>query len=287
MSFHANGADPLATQPKYLVNAEMLFEEGGKRVSPLKGDEQKTKKREKAKSHQNNCTPPPVSFWDLQQFQKQRKEIMSKQMRETSQAKGDHLDEAAIPPVQLHHIAFKTARLAEMGEFYRTFLGVHPVMELEGIVGFYTFDLAHHRLALFYDPACTQQAPTSSGMHHVAFAYSLDDLMRMYQRLKRKGLLPYLAMNHGPNTSFYYRDPDGNTLELQVDNYGPDLRKGLEAMHASSNPLGTMVNPETFLGAWQAGGTLAELYERSSAGEFVEGAAPFATTGISWPPKKP
>ncbi len=205
---------------------------------------------------------------------------MSKQMTETSQAKGDHLDEAAIPPAQLHHIAFKTARFAEMAEFYRTFLSVHPVLEVKSIASFYTFDLAHHRLVLFNDPACTEQAPTSSGMHHVAFAYSVDDLMRMYQRLKRKSLLPYLAMNHGPNTSFYYHDPDGNALELQIDNYGPDLRKGLEAIYAlqtSSNQLGIMVNPETFLVAWQAGATLAELHERSYAGGFVEGAAPFPT----------
>ena len=207
---------------------------------------------------------------------------MSKQRTETSQDKGDRLDEAAIPPAQLHHIAFKTARFAEMREFYRTFLGVHPVLEVGSIAGFYTFDLAHHRLVLFDDPACTEQAPTSSGMHHVAFAYSVDDLMRMYQRLKRKGLLPYLAMNHGPSTTFYYHDPDGNTLELQIDNYGPDLRKGLESMYAlqtSSNPLGVMVNPETFLVAWQAGATLAELHERSYGGEFAEGAAPFPIGG--------
>ena len=203
---------------------------------------------------------------------------MSKHIMGDSQNEEGCLDEAGIPPIQLHHIAFKTARLLEMREFYRIFLGVHPVLELEGIAGFYTFDLAHHRLVLFHDPTCTEQVSTCAGMHHVAFLYSLDDLMRVYQRLKRKGLLPYWAMNHGPNTSFYYRDPDTNTVELQIDNYGPDLRKGLEAMQAlqtGSNPLGALVNPETFLAAWQAGATLTELHERSYAGEFAEGAAPF------------
>jgi catechol-2,3-dioxygenase len=201
---------------------------------------------------------------------------MSKQTKAASQAEGDRLDEAGIPPMQLHHIAFKTAKFPEMRAFYRTFLGVPPIFE-ESSASFYTFDLAHHRLALFHDPTCTERVPTSLGMDHVAFAYSIDDLMRTYQRLKRKGLLPDYAMNHGPSTSFYYHDPDGNTLELQFDHYGPDLRKGLEAMYAlqtSSNPLEVMINPETFLAAWQAGATLAELHERSYAGEFVEGAAP-------------
>ena len=203
---------------------------------------------------------------------------MSKHIMEASQNEEDRLDEAGIPPIQLHHIAFKTARFLEMREFYCTFLGVHPVLEVEGIGGFYTFDLAHHRLVLFHNPTCTEQVSTSAGMHHVAFLYSLDDLMRVYQRLKRKGLLPFWAMNHGPNTAFYYRDPDANTLELQIDNYGPDLRKGLEAMQAlqtGPNPFGSLVNPETFLAAWQAGATLKELHERSHAGEFAEGAAPF------------
>jgi len=207
-----------------------------------------------------------------------RRYALSKQIMGASQNEEDCLDEASIPPIQLHHIGFKTARLLEMREFYRTFLGVHPVLEVEGIAGFYTFDLAHHRLVLFHDPTCTEQVSTCAGMHHVAFLYSLDDLMRVYQRLKHKGLLPFRAMNHGPNTSFYYRDPDTNTLELQIDNYGPDLRKGLEALQAlqtSSNPFGVMVNPETFLAAWQAGATLTELHERSYAGEFAEGAAPF------------
>jgi len=207
---------------------------------------------------------------------------MSKQLMGTSQHEENRLDEAGIPPIQLHHIGLKTARFEEMRAFYHTFLDVHPVLERDGFGGFYTFDLAHHRLAIFDDPTCTEQVPTSVGMHHVAFLYSLDDLMRVYQRLKHKGLLPFRAMNHGPNTSFYYRDPDTNTLELQIDNYGPDLRKGLEALQAlqtSSNPFGVMVNPETFLAAWQAGATLTELHERSYAGEFAEGAAPFPIGG--------
>lgn len=209
---------------------------------------------------------------------------MSKQIMGTSQNEEDRLDEAGIPPIQLHHIGLKTARFEEMRAFYRTFLGVHPVLEIDGFGGFYTFDLAHHRLAIFHDPTCTEQVPTSVGMHHVAFLYSLDDLMRVYQRLKHKDILPFMGTNHSSNTSFYYRDPDNNTLELLVDNYGPDLRKGQEALRAfqtSSNPPVVMINPETYLAAWQAGATLTELHERSYAGEFAEGAPSFSSGGTN------
>src|SRR6266481_4155524 len=47
-----------------LANGETLLRQEGSSCAPLKREEQKT---QKAKSHQNTCTPPPVSFWDLQQ----------------------------------------------------------------------------------------------------------------------------------------------------------------------------------------------------------------------------
>ena len=39
---------------------------------------------------------------------------MSKQIMGTSQNEEDRLDEAGIPPIQLHHIGLKTARFEEM-----------------------------------------------------------------------------------------------------------------------------------------------------------------------------
>jgi catechol 2,3-dioxygenase-like lactoylglutathione lyase family enzyme len=181
------------------------------------------------------------------------------------------LDEAPIAPAQLHHIAFRTAGGEQMRAFYLSFLGVHPTLEVEGFAGFYTFDLAHHRLVLFSNPSSMEAASNKTGMHHVAFEHdSVDDLMRVYQRLKRKGILPQFAMNHGPTVSFYYQDPDRNVIELQIDNFGPDPRKSLEVMYAlqsSPNPLGVILNPETYLAAWQAGATLAQLHQRPYAKE--------------------
>jgi hypothetical protein len=44
----------------------LFFEEGREIVEPLKSNGPKTKETEKARSHQNNSTLPPVSCWDLQ-----------------------------------------------------------------------------------------------------------------------------------------------------------------------------------------------------------------------------
>lgn len=53
-------------------------------------------------------------------------------------------------------------------------------------------------------------------------------------------------MNHGPTTSIYYEDPDGNSIETQVDNFATvkeanDFMTGKEFLE---NPIGTDFDPE-------------------------------------------
>lgn len=190
--------------------------------------------------------------------------------------------EVAVAP-KLHHIALKTNQFNKMCDFYRSLLNFRPTLEVEQVVGFYTFDLTHHRLVIFNDPSLSSEVPPSKGMHHVAFAYdTVDDLMCVYERLKDKSILPFIAVNHGPNTAYYYHDPDNNIIELEIDNFESDLQKGLDFMsEIQLNPailfskpevMFMPINPETYLTAWQAGATQAELHERSYAGEFIEGA---------------
>jgi catechol 2,3-dioxygenase-like lactoylglutathione lyase family enzyme len=193
----------------------------------------------------------------------------------TTQTQHD-IDEVIVP-ARLHHINLKAFKFDEMREFYTALIGIHPNAEV-GTFGWYTYDSANHRLALMHTPEFTPRVPGGAGMHHVAFEYdSLDDLMRTYLRLKRLDILPALAMDHGMATSFYYRDPDGNYIELQVDNFGLDSAESTAFMHTPpflANPIGVPVNPESYVAAWQRGANLTEMHQRSYAGEFAEGAAP-------------
>lgn len=183
-------------------------------------------------------------------------------------------DEVIIP-ARLHHVNLKAYHFEEMREFYTALIGIHPNAEV-GTFGWYTYDSANHRLALMHLPTFTGRVPESAGMHHMAFEYdALDDLMRTYLRLKKIGILPAGILDHGMTTSFYYRDPDGNYVELQVDNFGLDPAKSTAFMHTPAffdNPIGVPINPESYLAAWQTGASLAELHERSYAGEFADGA---------------
>ena len=196
------------------------------------------------------------------------------------QLKTDPLQQSSqkkiIVPARLHHVNLKAYRFEEMREFYTTLIGIHPNAEV-GTLGWYTYDTANHRLALMHLPHITERVPGSAGMHHMAFEYdSIGDLMHTYLRLKKMGILPVAVLDHGMTTSFYYRDPDGNYVEMQVDNFGPDPAASTAFMHTPAfltNPIGVPINPESYEDAWQKGATLAELHERSYAGEFAQGAS--------------
>jgi hypothetical protein len=47
--------------------------------------------------------------------------------------------------------------------------------------------------------------------------------------------------NHGPTTSLYYRDPDGNKIELQVDNFDTpdDANLFMSGSDYVANPIGS------------------------------------------------
>lgn len=200
---------------------------------------------------------------------------MTTEQRQTSPMQESSREEVIVP-ARLHHVNLKAYRFEEMREFYTALIGIHPVAEV-GTFGWYTFDTANHRLALMHLPTFTERVPESAGMHHMAFEYdSLDDLMRTYLRLKQIGILPAGCLDHGMTTSFYYRDPDGNYVELQVDNFGLDPAVSTAFMHTPpflANPIGVPINPESYAAAWQQGASLPGLHERSYAGEFAEGAA--------------
>ena len=196
------------------------------------------------------------------------------EQRQTSPVQEDSLDEVIVP-ARLHHVNLKAYHFEEMREFYTALIGIHPVAEV-GTFGWYTYDTANHRLALMHQPNFTERVPASAGMHHMAFEYdSLDDLMRTYLRLKKIGVLPAAVLDHGMTTSFYYRDPDGNYIELQVDNFGLDPAQSTAFMHTPAflaNPIGVPINPESYVAAWQKGASLQELHKWSYAGEFAESA---------------
>lgn len=174
----------------------------------------------------------------------------------------------------LHHVTFKTVRLQEMLDWYEAVVGCAPVFKFDS-AAWTTNDGANHRVALLQTPALRDDPDKlrHTGMHHLAFEFaSLDALLANYSRLAEAGILPHICLDHGLTTSFYYVDPDGNSVELQCDNFG-DWKQSTEWMRTSpdfaQNPIGVEVDPPKMIAARAAGTAPAELYRRTRAGEFL------------------
>jgi len=72
--------------------------------------------------------------------------------------------------------------------------------------------------------------------------------------LKGAGIQPHVPVQHGPTTSIYCRDPDGNMVELQVDNMAPeDAMDYMRGEEFSLDPFGPSFDPDAMLAALRAG----------------------------------
>lgn len=174
----------------------------------------------------------------------------------------------------LHHVTFKTIRLQEMIDWYKVVLGV-KVQFQDAHNAWTTNDDANHRIAFLQVPGLSEDPEKTRhcGMHHSAFEYaSFADLMLSYERMKAEGIVPSVSVDHGLTTSFYYRDPDGNFVELQSDNFG-DWAKSSEWMRTSpvfaANPIGIVFDPDKVSRAFSTGRSHEDLRAAIREGEFA------------------
>lgn len=160
----------------------------------------------------------------------------------------------------------QTGQLPVLRDWYLRVLDAHVVFEND-MLCFMTFDEEHHRLALVQLPQPAPRTSMTVGLAHSAYTFeSLDSLLAKYAALKEADIQPHVPVQHGPTTSLYYRDPDGNMVELQIDNMPPDkATQYLRGEEYSSDPVGPSFDPGAMLAALRAGTPKSELTTRSWA----------------------
>ena len=171
-------------------------------------------------------------------------------------------------PIKLAHVVFRTSRLDEMLAWYKQVLNATTAFESPDIA-FLAYDDEHHRVAFINVPGLGEQPAGIAGVHHVAFTYdNLELLLGNYERLRDLGITPAWPVNHGPTTSLYYLDPDGNQLEFQIDNYDTVEEAGRFFLSDAfaTNPIGVDFDPEELLSRLRAGEDQAKLKLRPSSG---------------------
>jgi catechol 2,3-dioxygenase-like lactoylglutathione lyase family enzyme len=168
---------------------------------------------------------------------------------------------------KLAHLVLQTGQLPALRDWYLEVLDAHVVFENE-FLSFMTFDDEHHRLAIAQLADPVQRTAATVGMAHSAYTYpDLLSLLAKYQELARAGIHPQAPVQHGVTTSIYYRDPDGNMVELQIDNFAtPEEATGyMRGDEYRFDPLGPSFDPDLMLAALRAGSPPSELATRAWA----------------------
>ncbi|KAH6974975.1 glyoxalase bleomycin resistance protein dioxygenase [Ilyonectria sp. MPI-CAGE-AT-0026] len=173
-----------------------------------------------------------------------------------------------LSPAALVHVVLRTANVHPMQDFYLKFFGGR-VSYGNDQISFMTYDEEHHRIALVGIPDTAPKNYRTCGLEHIAFSYkTLSDLMLSYRQRKQQGIKPIWCVNHGPTTSLYYRDPDGNLLETQVDNFdnAEDASAFMLSPWFAENPVGTEFDAEELIKQIRSGVDEKTLKKRKEIG---------------------
>jgi catechol-2,3-dioxygenase len=125
----------------------------------------------------------------------------------------------SVPRLSFSHMGINVADLARMEDFYTRVLGF--TVTDRGNLGaialvFMSLDPAeHHQVILAKGPAVDA---SPSRINQISFRLSeLAGLREMARRAKREGASDLAAVSHGNALSVYFRDPEGNRIELFID----------------------------------------------------------------------
>ena len=197
---------------------------------------------------------------------------------------------AELPSLRIAEIVLQTSRFDELKVWYRAVLGrpwsveneprqdtaiagehgdggkqVHAsrvrscfmIMDLDGAAAPYG-----QLFALFGLPNIGPSPTGDPGLNHMQFKHGgLEALMTRVELLLAAGLRPHRSANHGPITSFYYRDPDQNVVELCCNNF-PTFAEWVAYFESAAfkrNPSGIDLDFDEYLARYRAGTPAADL----------------------------
>lgn len=143
--------------------------------------------------------------------------------------------------VTLGHVVFYVRDLEKSTAFYRDVVGLKVAGRIfNGRAAMLTGGVTHHELLLIEVGAASgPMQGRRIGLYHVGWKVgdSLDELRRTRDRIQSHGHDIDGMSDHTVSQSLYLHDPDGNEIELFVDDPGVDWRHAQEWMEAPVKPL--------------------------------------------------
>jgi catechol 2,3-dioxygenase-like lactoylglutathione lyase family enzyme len=173
------------------------------------------------------------------------------------------LDSKPVSPSLFAHFVLRTSNRDPLRDWYLKVLNARQVFENE-YISFISYDDEHHRVAFLQIPGLEKAPDKAWGLAHVAYSFAdLGQLLSTYRRLKADGIEPVRTINHGPTVSMYYKDPDGNQVELQVDAFDKAGAAGyFNTESFASNPIGVLFDADRMAADYEAGVPEADLLRR-------------------------
>lgn len=145
------------------------------------------------------------------------------------------------PNTRIGHVHLKVADLERAIAFYRDVLGFDLVARYGPQAAFLSAGGYHHHIGLntWHSEGGGPPPPGTTGLYH--FAILLPDrreLARTFRRLLEHGVRIDGASDHGVSEAIYFRDPDGNGVEIYADR-DPSLwpRQADGALAMTTRPL--------------------------------------------------
>lgn len=121
----------------------------------------------------------------------------------------------------LGHVVLRVKDRARAEKFYNGLLGLPICARFDegGMrMAFFTLGNHHDFAVMEVSGAGSGQGESAVGLDHVAFniGKTLDELREAKARLEAAGITPN-PVDHEVTKSLYFKDPDGNGVELYVD----------------------------------------------------------------------
>lgn len=126
---------------------------------------------------------------------------------------------AGIGIQRVGHVVLKMRDLNAAKHFYGEILGMNISREREGSAVFFRFETYHHDIAIFkVDADADLPKRNQVGLAHVALiAENLDAVKALHERLIEYGVPITRMIDHGITKSIYFKDPEGNELEVYCE----------------------------------------------------------------------
>ena len=151
------------------------------------------------------------------------------------------MSSVAPPDTRVGHVHLKVADLERAIAFYTDTLGFTLRFRLPSGAAFLAAGSYHHHIGLntWESAGGTPPPPGHTGLYHTAFLYpNRKSLAQALKRVLDAGVAITGKADHGVSEAIYFKDPDGNGVEIYRDRPESDWPRTPEgAVTATNDPL--------------------------------------------------